>query len=1417
MSRIFLSHSSKNNDSAVALRDWLAAQGWDDVFLDLDPGRGIAAGDRWERALNQAALRCEAVLFLVSREWLASDWCQKEFNLANRLNKRLFGLLIEDIPIGDLPATLTGTWQLVPLAGGRDHVMLRAVLPGTHDEVHVTFSQEGLTRLRIGLERAGLDARFFAWPPTDDGQRAPFRGLLPLEAADAGIFFGREAPTIEALDRIRGIKDSAAPRLLVLLGASGAGKSSFLRAGLLPRLARDDRNYLPLPVVRPESASINGENGLLRSIEVALAARGIPRPRAEIRAAIEGGAAQFRPLLQSLVAQATLTADEPGAKAPTLVFAIDQGEEFFGAEGASDRAALLALLRDLLEHDNPAALVLIAIRSDSYEQLQTAKALEGITQQTLSLTPMPRGAYQAVIEGPAARLKHTNRPLVIEPTLTQALLFDIEEGGGRDALPLLAFTLERLYLEYGARGRLTLHDYDALGRIKGSIEAAVERAFGAADSDARIPRDREARLALLRRGLIPWLAGIDSETGSPRRQKARQSEIPEEARPLIEFLVEERLLSTDTNQETGERTIEPAHEALLRQWGSLKGWLQEDFAALTNLETIKRAARDWAANAKSEDWLAHRAGRLEAAKQLLRRPDLAENLGPTDQLYLSACIEREERERREKTTTLERQLEVQRRFKVVAIIAALIFAGVGLYAFVQKSNAEMTLREAKISQGRFLSQQATLALDNNDPVTAIDLALEALPGPGGDDTPYVAAAGPALFAGFSQLRERRILSGHRGSVLSAAFSTDGLRVVTASEDQTARVWNAVTGAEVALLKGHEKDVYSATFSADGTRVLTASADGTAGIWDAATGVLIKQLKGHKNKVRRAVFNPDGTRIVTASDDGTARVWDAVTGAQVALLEGHENGLNSAMFSADGTRIVTASDDGTARVWNAATGKQIARLAGHGDLVRDAAFNPDGRRVVTASFDATARVWDAITGAQIALLEGHKGWVIRAAFSSDGTRIVTASFDGTARIWNALSGAPIAVLKGHDNLLLDAAFSADGAQILTASRDATARVWNTLPMRQTILLKGHEDGVITAAFNSDGKRVVTASFDRTARIWDAITGAQITLLQGHDDYLTSAAFSPDGERVVTASKDKTARIWDTSTGAQIAILKGHGDQVVDAAFSVDGKQIVTASLDKTARVWDAITGRQIALLEGHKDFVVSASFSGDGKRVATASVDGTARIWDAVTGKQITLLKGDGVYLNGVAFSPDGARVVAPEGLGKVQVWNSITGEQTAVFKGHESEVTSAVFSPDGTRVLTASDDNTARIWNAVSGTQIAVLTGHDSGLLGAAFSSDGTRIVTSSADHTARVWDSATGEQIALLEGHENEVTSAVFSPDGTRVVTASRDNTARVWDAPGTLDALIRTARKSVPRCLTRQQRDRYFLPTKIPNWCHE
>jgi WD40 repeat protein/tetratricopeptide (TPR) repeat protein len=1428
MSRIFLSHSSKDNGVAVALKDWLADHGWDDVFLDLDPLRGIAAGQRWERELNQAALRCEAVLFLVSRAWLDSHWCLKEFNLAHRLNKRLFGLLIEDLPIGELPASLTATWQLVSLATGRDHVMLRAELPGTHDEVHVTFSEEGLNRLRLGLERAGLDARFFAWPPADDPHRSPYRGLLPMEALDAGVFFGREAPTVEALDRIRGIRDGAAPRLLVLLGASGAGKSSFLRAGLFPRLARDDRNYLSLPVIRPERAAIYGESGLLRSIESALADQGAPQPRAEIRAAIEGGAAELRPLLRTIIAhsQRSLTAGDRDAKAPTLVLSVDQGEELFLAEGASESGNFLALLRDLMADDDPAVLVLVTIRSDSYEQLQTAKVLEAITQQTLSLTPMPRGAYQAVIEGPANRLKETRRPLAIEPRLTEALLFDIDEGGGRDALPLLAFTLERLYLEYGARGRLTLQDYNALGRIRGSIEAAIERAFRKADNDSQIPRDRNARLALLRRGLIPWMAGIDPDTGSPSRQKARQSEIPEEARSLINLLVEERLLSTDINQETGERTIEPAHEALLRQWGLLEGWLQEDFAALANLETIKRAARDWAANGNREDWLAHRSGRLEDAERLLLRQDLAGKLDWTDREYLQGCKEREDRDRAERAAAFQRRSRLQRALTVASIVVAALMASVGLYAYRQKTAAEAATalasanleiatkaaqeaasraREVAITSSHYQAEQANKVLSSGDAVTAALLSLDGLPDVHAGEEfqrtrPYVSEAERALYAAWQGSKERLVLSGHSDSIASLAFSPDGRRIITASKDNTARLWDTETGKPLATLSGHIGAVNGAAISPDGRSAATASDDGTARLWDTETGSSVGTLVGHIDAVNNVAFSPDGRRVVTSSKDGTARLWDAQNGAPLTVLVGHEAAVSHASFSPDGRQVITSSGDGTARLWDVETGNPIGRpLANSNAFISGAAFNSDGERVVTWS-NRNAQVWNQSGKPVGQPMDGHTGAILDGKFSRDGKRVVTTSDDKTARIWDAETGKPLVTLSGHTEAVIAAVFSSDGTRVLTASRDKTARVWDAATGKTLYVLAGHTDAVNDAAFSPDGLGIATVSSDDTLRLWNvdgnekriaipgrvsrtalSPNGRRVVTSAGLFDLETGKAvatfkagrqetFSPDGRRLVTLSEGGVS-LWNAETGELVAVL---GPTARRAAFSPDSHRLVTTSDDKKAQSWDAETGKQIAVFVGDN----YVDFSPDSRHVVTTSSgDGTARIWDVDTGKLLVALSGQGGIQNPI-FSPDGQSIFASIGDEAARLWDVQTGQTLSSFTVPSANdwVDQSVFSSDGRRILTIPLANdAARLWDSKTGRLVATLK-HSALVYSAAFSPDGRRVVTTSNDRTARLWDVETGAALTVLVGHAGAVHYAEFSADSRRVVTVSADGTARIW-----------------------------------------
>jgi hypothetical protein len=496
------------------------------------------------------------------------------------------------------------------------------------------------------------------------------------------------------------------------------------------------------------------------------------------------------------------------------VLPIDQGEELFQSEGAAEAEAFMKLVRDLAMDGKSNMVVLFTIRSDAFERLQTAPAFDGVALQTFNLPPMLRGAYQTVIEGPARRLAETNRPLAIEPALTEALLADIEAGGGKDALPLLAFTLERLYLEHGGDGDLKLSEYRSLGGIQGSIEAAVERALASADSDPAVPRDRNARLVLLRRALIPWLAGIDPETREPRRRVARLSEIPEEARPLLNHLIAARLLSTDVSPLTKEQTIEPAHEALLRRWGLLQGWLDEDFAALTTLEAIRRAARDWAANDRDADWLAHSAGRLEDAEAIARRADLAGMLEPTDRAYLAAArmadTERRDRELNEARKLAEAEKKTVHRTRlglVAATLLAVAAMALAVFGVTKARKAGQQALAALRNESISLDILSTMRLDGQQVSDAVKLALAAWPRQGDAGRPQLRRTIASLGSALPRL-QRSVLIGDPRTITSAALSADSQRLVTAgaADGPQVRIWDVSTGMGVSAIRGHEKEV-----------------------------------------------------------------------------------------------------------------------------------------------------------------------------------------------------------------------------------------------------------------------------------------------------------------------------------------------------------------------------------------------------------------------------------------------------------------------------------------------------------------------------------------------------------------------------------------------------------------------------------
>src|SRR5271156_5380549 len=472
MSRIFVSHSRLDQREAVALKQWLVDKDptlRDEIFLDVDPVTGILPGVRWREELKRASSRCEAVICLLSANWEASPECRTEFRTAENLNKLIFCARLQP----EVGEDFTSEWQYCDLFGGENTV---SVDIGENEPV--IFNGDGLRRLMTGIERAGISVASFQWPPPGQPDRAPYRRWEPFEDIDAGVFFGRDAELVLAMDALRGMRQ-ADKTLFVVMGASGAGKSSFLRAGMMPRLQKDDRSYLVLNIVRPELKALTGDYGLAQSICVTRQQFGLmDPPLGDIKdACARRDVASLRTWLTECRDVATgqlldkTTDDEP----LVVVVPLDQAEELFTGD-VPEAAGLLSLIRDLAlgvdGEDGLPLIVAATIRTDRYELMQTAPQLADLQTEKFDLRAMDTTQFKNVIVGPAQRSTDGGRPLSLDEQLVRRLLADA--SGGADTLPLLSLTMAWLYRDYGATGKLSLKPYTERGGIGSVLQTEID-------------------------------------------------------------------------------------------------------------------------------------------------------------------------------------------------------------------------------------------------------------------------------------------------------------------------------------------------------------------------------------------------------------------------------------------------------------------------------------------------------------------------------------------------------------------------------------------------------------------------------------------------------------------------------------------------------------------------------------------------------------------------------------------------------------------------------------------------------------------------------------------------------------------------------------------------------------------------------
>ena len=1119
---------------------------------------------------------------------------------------------------------------------------------------------------------------------------APYKGLLFFDELDADLFFGREVLTARLVDRVADLAIDSSTRFLAIVGASGSGKSSLVRAGLavaLKRIGWDTHVFTP--TANP---------------------------------------------LKMLDSQTN--SSRPYPTSDRVLLLVDQFEEIFTlCSSETERIAFIEKLLFLARHPSTKVNVVIALRADFYSHCAHYPLLrQAVATEQEYIGQMTAEELRHAIEEPAKR-----GGWEFEPGLVEVLLNDIGADGGQGpepgALPLLSHTLLATWEH--RRGRLiTLDGYHATGGVRHAIAETAENVF----TDQLNQKQQE-----LARDVFLRLTELGEGTEDTRRRAAlnelvRQSEEVTQLRAVLNTLAEARLITLN------EDSAEVAHEALIREWQRLHEWLTHDRDGLRLHRRLTEAAHEWEALRRDTGSLYRGARLAQAYEWSLENQD---RLNESERSFLRASVEQEQRDAREREAQRQHELEaaqklaetehrsasrLRRRNQVIMVVGAFAFILAILAGlFGMQSEANFTRAETQ----RLAAEANSLYKSNGSSELIALLALRSI-------NQQFSPQGDEVLTNAAMLSyPLQIFEGHTKVVWGVAFSPDGKYVLTGSEDDTARLWDRQTGQEIRQFSCLHI-VYQVAFSPDGHTILTNCGDPSIRLWDPQTGEKLYQFSP-PDFTDQPVFSRDGKYVLAASRDAVVWKWDVKTGQLVQRIDMPLLARSRLFVSPDGKYVLTqAFSDNVVRLWS--LGKTITEVQTlpFDDLFSwSVAFSSDNRYILVGYSGGMVLVWDTVSGQVVQRLKGHTSAVTSITFSPDGKKVLTGSADKTVRLWDWQTGTELLRLS-QSNQVYASAFSSDGKYVLAGASDGTVRLWDTYPHPKLPVFTGHTAVVSAVSFSPDGKLLATGGSDGM-RLWDVGSGQLIHAFPEAGFINYGVKFSPDGRYLVSGNWSGVAMVWNVSSRErvnQFDLPTVTSAGINDLAFSPDGKRILVGGFDdsifSTAHVYDLQTGNlTVAAFVGHQmsDTVTRVAFSPDGQYMLTAHQGGLVRLWDSHAGKPVGELMGHTDAVNSAAFSPDGKYIATASNDKTVRLWSVKTREEIRQFTGHTELVWSVTFAADGKTIVTASADGTARLWDVQSGKELRRFVGHTAGVENLAISPDGKHLATVSDDGTARLWD----------------------------------------------------------------------------------